>query len=275
MSSPNWEIRPLTRRRKDDGALYTREKESQRQIEALANLPDGARRERILLSDRNSDQFICEETLVYFLREYARRGQSDFAWAIAERLTVRIVGRTQRELSRWRLSPDDEVDCVLDLQAELYEALFDFSSDAEFWEVRFWVCLNRRLWNLLRKRQGTLDGERKESEQGEVVDRSGGVDEGESVLSRIADKGLGPQEQAEMKEALSLLNEKELRAVFLRHAEGLPEESEDAARPTVAKAMGVTGRSVRNYLRSAEAKLRQYAMGEEIKPHAIGKAAKM
>ena len=43
-----------------------------------------------------------------------------------------------------------------------------------------------------------------------------------------------------------------------QYIEGLPEESEDPKRQTIAKILGVTGRSVRNYLRRAEQKLREW-----------------
>ena len=55
--------------------------------------------------------------------------------------------------------------------------------------------------------------------------------------------------------------------MYLCRVEGLPEESEDPERVTAAKILGVTGRSVRNYLRRAEAKLREWqqAESEEMK----------
>jgi len=54
----------------------------------------------------------------------------------------------------------------------------------------------------------------------------------------------------------------ERQAVYLKYIEGLPEESDDPTRQTIAKILGVTGRSVRNYLRKAERKLQEWTYGE-------------
>lgn len=246
-------LRPLTRTRKDDAAVYTREPMVEAQIRHLSALTERARRERLFILDRAHADFVREEALTYFLREYAARGDEETAWRIAERLVERIAGHVQRKLARWRLPQDDADDCARDLFIVLCEALFDRSATAEFWEVRFWVCLDRRLWNMVEKRQATRDNELRQADRREDAERTD--DASSDLLARIADTGFSPQEMAERREALEMLTENERLAIYLRHVEGLPEESEDPLRPSVARVLGVTGRSVRNYLRRAEAKL--------------------
>lgn len=245
-----WTLRPLTRTRRSDGAVYRREATVDAQIGALCRRSDRARRAELTRDSAHGDaDRLQEETLVYGLREYAARGDMDTAWAIAETLTARVTRHIARQLAKWRLSPEDADDCTRDLFAALYDALFDTSEAAEFWEVRFWVCLDRRLWNLIEKRQGAADAVL--SESGESADG----DELESRLLRIADDGARPDVLLERQAALALLTDNERMAVYLKCIEGLPEESDDPERVTVAKLLGVTGRSVRNYLRRAEAKL--------------------
>lgn len=255
--SDSWRVRPLVRVRKD-GTPYSREPEVEAQVRRLSSMGKRARREQLVpQSERRRREAAREETLVYFLREYARRGDTETAWEIADWLVQRVAGHVRRELARWRLTPDAADDCARDLFATLLAALFDDSPAGEFWEVRFWVCLDRRLWNLAEKRQQTLDSEWRRSDGS---DEDG--DEGTDPLSRLPDPRPGPAALTEYKDALNLLTETERLALYLRHIEGWPEETADPNLPSIAGALGVTGRSVRNYLRRAEAKLRAWQQAD-------------
>lgn len=247
-----WPVRSLSRLRKD-GIPYTREAAVEAQVRQLGANGEQTRRAWMALADRADSRFVREESLVYCLREYHARGDADRAWFIADLLVQRVHGHVRREIGCWRLGPDDADDCARDLFAALFESVFDRSPAFEFWEVRFWVCLDRRLWNLAQKRQQIRDGElhladRDDAEQGA----------GEGLLAQIPDAGPGPEALAEYREALSLLTENERLAVYLCHVQGWPEESEKPDQPSAARTLGVTGRSVRNYLRRAEAKLRAW-----------------
>jgi DNA-directed RNA polymerase specialized sigma24 family protein len=253
-------VRPLTRTRRDDGSLYTRESDVETQVREISRLTERARRERLLAPARaweDADR-LREETVVYFIRECAAHGDDETAWKLAEMLVERVSAHVQRKLARWRLTPEDADDCVRDLFAALWDAVFDRSQTAEFWEVRFWVCLDRRLWNLIEKRQAVADTELSPGDQ-----TDDGVEErdADALFARMADTGPSPEAMAERAEALALLNENERLAVYLVYIEGLPEESEDPAKPSAAKVLGVTGRSVRNYLRRAKDKLMTWEQG--------------
>jgi DNA-directed RNA polymerase specialized sigma24 family protein len=257
---PSGPLRPLTRTRKDDGTPYTREPAVEAQLRTLVRLGEAARRERLAVADRNDSGFVREEALVYLLREHARRGEDAAAWDAVDLLAQRITGHVRRELGRWRLSPEDRDECTRDLFLALCEALFDTGPDGEFWEVRFWVCLDRRLWNLAQKRQQAVDKELRQADRG----GNDGEERGDSddPLARLADTDLGPERRAELGEALRLLTENERLATYLCIVEGWPEESEKPDQPSAARALGVTGRTIRNYLRSAKAKLRAWERGE-------------
>lgn len=258
-AAPISSVRPLTRMRRD-GVLCTREPEVEAQVRALNELAEWERRARLQIAQRAHPQFVREEALVYWLRAYDRRGEAEQAWQIAEILVGRVAGHVARKLARWRLGPDDGSECAQDLFGDLRAALFDHAPTGEFWEVRFWVCLDRRLWNLVEKRQAVLDNEIRAAERSE----NDGNDFG-NPFGQAADAAPGPAVLAERREALALLTENERVAVFLRYVEGLPEESEDPDRPSIARVLDVTGRTVRNYLRRAEEKLRAWERGEEIK----------
>ncbi len=259
------EVRPLTRVRKDNGAAYSREKGVDSQIQELCGLSERSRQQRLLqTAERGSAERLQEETLVYFLREYDGRGQADTAWHIAEGLVERVAGHVARKLARWRLTPEESDDCARDLFAALWESLFSREASAEFWEVRFWVCLDRRLWNLVEKRQAVRDHELRPGDSSAEDGDSDAVTDEVSAFGRLVDSGPSPETLAEHKEALALLTGNERLAIYLCRVEGLPEESEDPNRMTAAKILGVTGRSVRNYLRRAEAKLHEWSQGERV-----------
>ncbi len=256
-----WPVRPLGRARKD-GTPYTREPEVEEQVRHLSALPDRARRERLMITDRAHPGFVREEALVYWLRAYHVRADDGVAWQIADLLAQRTASHIRRKLSRWRLSADEKEECARDLFADLCSALFRHDPAAEFWEVRFWVCLDRRLWNLAQKRQAAADSElrladREDSEEGGSAD----------PLQQVPDAGPGPETLAEHRDALGTLTENERLALYLRYVEGWPEESENPDQPSVARVLGVTGRTVRNYLRRAEVKLRAWRQGGEGESH--------
>lgn len=256
----HWPVRPLTRTRRDDGSLYTRESDVETQVREISRLTDRTRRERLLAPPRaweDADR-LREETVVYFIRECAAHGDDDTAWKLAEMLVERVSAHVQRKLARWRLTLEDAEDCVRDLFAALWDAVFDRSQTAEFWEVRFWVCLDRRLWNLIEKRQAVADTE---LSPGDQTEDGGEERDADALFARMSDTGPTPEAMAERSEALALLNENERLAVYLVYIEGLPEESEDPDKPSAAKVLGVTGRSVRNYLRRAKDKLMAWDQG--------------
>ena len=135
----------------------------------------------------------------------------------------------------------------------------DEGRGSEFWEVRFWVCLDRRLLNLIQKRQSVADNEHG---PGDEPGAGNDDDGGDRVFARIADTAARPDRLAEHADALAVLTEAERTAVYLVYVEGLPEESDDPERLSAARVLGVTGRSVRNYLRRAKEKLKRYAAAE-------------
>ena len=127
------------------------------------------------------------------------------------------------------------------------------SPSEEFWEVRFWVCLDRRLHALAEKLQRLRDREIRPADD---YDTGAGDARGtDGVLALLADGQATPEVLAMRKELQNRLSGLEWQAVFLKYIEKMPEESGDADKQTIATILGVTGRTVRNYLRRAEKKL--------------------
>jgi hypothetical protein len=253
-SVPWQSVRPLTRTRKDSGESYTREGSVIAQITRLCAMTDAARRKSLTATYDGKDPLRPkEETIVYFAREYDRRGEKKAAWELLETLTNRIPGHVGRELAKWRLPESEQNECIEAVTVEMYESVLSHEPGQEFWEVRFWVCLDRRIHAHAEKLQRVRDRELRPADDfGTEEDGAHGA---EGVFATLADPHASPEVIALRKDLQRRLSETEWQAVFLKYVEKMPEESGDADKVTIAKILGVTGRSVRNYLRRAEKKL--------------------
>jgi hypothetical protein len=179
-------IRPLTRARKDSGEAYTREGSVIAQVTRLCGMTDVARRKALTATYDGKDPLRPkEETLVYFVREYDRLGDKNAAWELLETLVGRIPGHVGRELAKWRLPESEQNECMESLVVELYEAILSHEPGHEFWEVRFWVCLDRRIHAHAEKLQRVRDREvRPADDFGTEEDSAQGA---EGVFATLAD----------------------------------------------------------------------------------------
>lgn len=272
--SESWAaVRPLTRTRKADDTPYTREADVETQIAELSaqsprirlrRLEEAGSSEKIPWQDVRR---VREETLVYFLREYVRRGDEQAAGKLGEILVDRVSAHVGRKIGAWRLSAGEADECVRDLFAQMFGNLYDLGPSAEFWEVRFWLCLDRRLYNLLELRQAVRDHEIRPGDQA----GEGSEDEGENsggtierFLAQMIDDGASPEAAAEHHELLALFTENERLALYYCYVQGLPEESDDEEKLSAAKLLNVTGRSVRNYLTRAKEKMARWQSGQVV-----------
>lgn len=116
--------------------------------------------------------------------------------------------------------------------------------DDTFWERRFGLALKRLALNEARSIIREPTHEHLDDEHPQI----------QGTLETAVQLHLQSFDVGRCLEALPALLQ---QAVELRYVEGLPVESSRETADTVAARMGVTGRSVRNYLRQAEALLRE------------------
>lgn len=231
--------------------VYTLEAETQAQIDRLTSAP----RTRLAALALEGREPAREETLVHLIRLLRREGDGATADALLRGLMRRIESKVGRTVVVWGLgSPPTTADEVID------DVLIDFcdrvlSEDpAEtFWEVRFWVCLERRLLNVLRKWRYEL-GWTLEATEDELGDTA--FDREPATLAWDEQ----PETQALVAEALALLPPEWRTAFVLKHWAGLQEEVSggSADRQSIASVMGISGRTVRNYLLRAEKRLARW-----------------
>jgi RNA polymerase sigma factor (sigma-70 family) len=234
-------LRPLS-----NGRYRTDEVESQ--IRWLLSLSFGEARRLMTDRDGGAQPLIKEETLVYLLREYTRRGLAREAGVIA----VELLQRAAPKIARWVKfglpsgSPAHCEQCLEEIQTQMFVALQSESSGCEFWEIGFWLCLKRRARNCLEQfRRVTAN------EVNPTVYTNDNNDE-TNMLDTIADQTIANiQSRMEMQEALSRLNSDQRKVIVLLYTERWTQQE-------IASHFGVSDRTIRNWITAALKCLRDY-----------------
>lgn len=238
-------IRPLT-----SGKRY-REPAVVEQIEALRRCSRSEFRRRVEIRDHTRPDFVSEEALVYFVRELHPAGRSAEAGDLIELLEERCRKRVARTLTGWsQLSATQREDCYNDLVSQMFVALISLETKDEFWEVRFWHCLDWKLSNIAQKYHSIA--------QNEFVPDSGPNEEGKTsdyMANMAAPARLTSEERVLVQEALRVLTQDQRLVFILFHYEQWTQEE-------IAKHIKVTDRTVRNRLESAEKRLASWRADE-------------
>jgi RNA polymerase sigma factor (sigma-70 family) len=226
------DLRPLSRG-------YARETAVIADIRELAALPPREFWRRSAITDYEAPGCPRLESLVYWVRAFVQRGDLDSAWRMMDALKRRIDRAVTQYMGRvYGLSRDQREEMADTLVTAFYEEWLSDAPAHEFWEIRFQVCLKRRLMDAVDRHRRTA--------QREVVLTPPDEEENPSdPLEQRPDLSVMDSETAAIvRAALDSLPEP-LRAVFyLYHHDEWTEED-------IAGYLGVTSRTVRNYLTRA------------------------
>lgn len=260
-------IRPLTRCN-SSGVLYERAPDVQAQIAAVLELSPTALVERAQIRATTDPDYLKEETLVYLLRYYRQTRQEDAVSA----LTGLLMHRSALNMNDWFRSLDVEArkDAAQDVWRQLFERVFDFSSDrGDFFQVRFWMGLERLAIGVFRR----YEHEHEQSEQEISIDspRSSAdtsidaeTEDWESAVQmEMLEAEITTEQRAVYREGLRHVPEPQRTAFLLHHYYGWPTEDQDPSVPTISGYFGKTSRTIRNWLKQAEAKLEQWRGAHE------------
>jgi DNA-directed RNA polymerase specialized sigma24 family protein len=252
------QIAPLTHVARSTGQVYKREPEVERQISEALSLPPSRLAERAAARE-DKPEYLSAEALVFLIRHFRRQGDertvNDLSGALVRRCES-YVGRKLYHVGRALLE-----ECRDQVVLRLFERLLDFESDrGDFLQVRFWAFLNRLITDVASSYAGLRDqiassvspawvhgGELSEGEREEGV---GYVPEPAS--DDHVDTGLL------VREALAQLEEPHRTVFVLRYYQGWPVESKHPGEPTISGHFGVTSRTVRNWLTTAEKRLAEW-----------------
>lgn len=201
---------------------------------------------RVDEKNTDSDGILNEESLVYLIREYARRGNDEvvdhlsnalalrsmkFIWSRA----LRFVERSQRE------------DCQNDILLETFDRILDPDSDrADYLEVSFWNFLQRISGDVTQK-YGTVNKKDRATDSFDVEDETE-----HGSISRIGEASVNPTEELlshiHLQEVLLLLPPHIQELFVMHYLDGYAIESNDPHIPTLARHFNKTPRTIRNWL---------------------------
>lgn len=245
------EIVPL-RKTTADGVLLKRPAAVQRHIEDVLALSEAEILRRARVQDREDAEYLLSECLVYLIRLAVREGRR----GPIDDLSVILLSRCERSLRRSVRGFDDvgEEEAREDILGRLALMLVDPGDGADFFEVRFDLALKRLRIDVcrqVRRRRAPLvaiDGADEEDGNDSRLDRM-------DVDPEALPASLDAEQAAFFKEALKLLTEQERKALVLHHVVGVPIASKKPGITTLVDLLGVSERTVRNFLRRAERKI--------------------
>lgn len=253
--------RPLTKT-KPDGAHYVRPSRIEAQIDETLQLPLPELRIRLLITNPDAAGHLSHECLVHLVRHGRRTDDQALMSAVLPVLLARCEANLLVKVS------DDRMPDAASLRQEILDELTDlFARDTTSHgsdELDFFECKFNRAFRTLR-----IDAVRREVRRRRTIaaadlprsEDTSEVDAYEDAFARISDafRVLPTQERHALREplvrAIEALPPDERKAVILVHVLGYKEESEDPNEETAATRCHCTGRTIRNRLMRAAAKL--------------------
>jgi len=226
-------LQPLTKRTKKD-EVYVRPEAIEQEIIAALDRPIAH-----LLRPSARPSSGC---LVYFARHFRTPALVD---ALLDRAKS-VVGRHIRHIPEHR-----RLDVQESVRDDFLEILMSGGDRADFFEAQFDQAILALATNAIRRfvnqdRVETADAFAFAEDDAAAAD----------ALDRHQFKSRGPvvneaEVKIELRRLRVLLTDKEYKAMYAHHALGLDIESIDPTKTTVATLMGVSGRQIRSYLKSA------------------------
>ncbi|MQB46039.1 hypothetical protein DXT94_29415 [Rhizobium sp. ICMP 5592] len=246
--------------------LYARPSTVETQIDQAVQLSVTDLRRRLLITDRNDPSHLRSECLVHLVREGRRSGDQARMTAV---LPI-LLGRCEANL---RVTVADGVipdaanlrQEILDNLAELFvmDGSGDFPDELDFYECKFNKAFRALRIDAVRR------AVRRSKRSIEVADMpelevESTPDAFEDAFARVSEtfRVLPTQEWDAYREpflqAIEALPPDEREAVMLVHVLGYKAESEDPEEETAATRCNCTGRTIRNRLTRAAAKLSRF-----------------
>lgn len=252
-------VRPLTKRTKE-GKLYVRPAAVETAIRAALQEDWTTLSRRLKITDTKSPEHLSSECLVHLFRDAWRNGDDRRMNAILPVLLGRCEAILKTKIPDWEPGADDMREDVLGRFSDVLArgCVGEQPDELDYYECRF----NKALLAL---RRDAVRRVRRHLERTVKVPRRDDEDEGvlseEEGLALLSEAGRTPatQEQlvrlGEIKEAVEALPSDERDAFVFCRVYGYKVESKDPNEITAAVRCGCTGRTIRNRLSRAEAKL--------------------
>jgi DNA-directed RNA polymerase specialized sigma24 family protein len=247
------EIKPLTKRT-GEGVLYIRRPDAELQIEKTLTLSRPQILQMVAARKRRDESdYLLDETIVYFLREARINDDGEMIEALFAELNRRIW----KLLAKFRAGNEaDFEDFVQRVEMAILEKIFDMNSNAaDFAQVQFGSFVlseAKAVW------KGNLVKLKREQELFETTRAEGDESEDENRLENISGANDLPAEsRLIIAEGLKKLAPHQ-RTVAVMLLDGFQIESKNAGETTISGHLGVSSRTIRNWIKEMRAALEGY-----------------
>lgn len=244
---------------KEDGSLYVRPPEIERQIDEVLSLGISELRERLAVADRKAETYLRSETLVHLVRMAILENREDMSGAVLPVLLMRCEGNLNAKMHEGDLPDVASVkEEILSQFSELFadDAVARHGGMLDYYECRFNRAFRTFRISVVRKEITRL----KYLDEPEETDDET-YEQTDDALSQVLGNLTSPATQewemlrAPLIEAIKKLPREERKAVILVHVLGYMQESEDHNEVTAATRCKCTGKTIYNRLKRAEKKL--------------------
>lgn len=257
-------IEPLTKVSKA-GKLYKRRSVVLASIEAAIGIDRPTLERRAAISTPESPEYLSSECLLYFIRKRHREANAPERDKLLDILLRRNMQNLKGTIPDGRAANalylrDEVLGRFGELVAE--DGTGDLSNELDYYEVNFNGAFAALRIDVLRAegraRQKLDPLPEDDGSQGPLGDSD--EDLGTLIGGRLRTPATQTGDALRMRllRAIYALPENERKAVTLVHILGYDEESDDPTKVTAATLCEVTGRTIRNWLRGAAKKLKQF-----------------
>lgn len=246
------EIKKLTKRKKT-GELYARRPDVELQIGKVLTYADNEIFELLHNKNRESDNYLLDETIVYILRE-KESGNDDFRETLYLELNRRIWKLLNKFKKRFA-NPADFEDFRQKVEIAILKKLFDFNTDsADYMQINFGdyvVKTAKVVWKgELVKIERDKDLFYSHSDEDEV-------DNTKDIENTLRSNDALTDFTMTLKEGLAKLPPNIMLVAELL-LDGWQIESKNENEPTISKKLNVSSRTIRNWLKGAKTILADY-----------------
>jgi hypothetical protein len=250
--------RPLTKYSKE-GALYTRPPAVEANIDGALLIDLPTLRGRLLVTDKAAPDYLRSECLVHLVRDAHRSGDVTRRDGVFTVLLGRCEAILKAKISDRLPNAGELRELVLSELGELLiaDGTGDHPDELDFYECRFNLAFRTLRIDVVTRE---LDEVNRAANLPEERD-SGEPDAYEDAFARVSEAFQTPATQQralfleDLLKAIKALPPDERKAVILIHFLGYDEESDKSDKVTAATLCNCTGRTIRNRLSRAAAKL--------------------
>lgn len=253
--------RPLTKRN-EEGEFYVRPSVVEAEIDGAMRDDLPVLRRRLLVVDKAASDYLRSETLVHLIRHAMLTGNAERRDVVLPVLLGRCEAILKGKVS-YRLPNAETIrEYVLSEFSELLAAdgTGEQPDELDFYECRFNLAFYALRIDVVRRELAEVNGGVAAPDENDS-DEPQAYEDAVAVLSTSlvnSETQQSPVYLEELLAAIDALPPDERKAVVLVHVMGYDEESEDPNKVTAATLCDCTGRTIRNRLSRAAAKLSRF-----------------